>query len=298
VFVPYDAESLNFEMRVHYGPNPIRRAYFIVEALKWRSVEATYFPLAQACVAVSPEDAEAITRRWKDQDRSRMHVIPNGVQVTFFSPLQIEAVPNTIVMTGNMRALDTVTSIQWFLLHVLPLIRRAIPSATVEIVGRDPLPSLGALARQVQGVRLRGYVPDIRPHLARASIYAAPLRLGSGVKNRILEAMAMGKAVITTPLGARGLVAQPGRDLLTVLSEQRFADATIELLSDPSRRIAIGKAAREVVVAHHSWDAVGERVDSLLTSLQPQAGLDGVNLWSSSQWANKADEPQSLQRGG
>lgn len=272
VFVPYDAESVNFELRTRHGRDAIRRVYFRIEALKWRFVETHYYPLADACVTVTQEDAEAISRRWAASDRSRIHVIPNGVEITHFAPWPVPEIPDRILITGNMQAPDTLVSVQWFLQAVLPRIRRIVPTATVDIVGRDPLPSMRAIAAQVRDVTLWGYVSDLRPHLARASVYVAPLRLGSGVKNRVLEAMAMGKPVVTTPLGILGLRVQPGRHALTATTEDTFAAAVVELLRNRDRRQQVGRAAREAIVADHSWTAVGECVESMLNDLVLRVG--------------------------
>jgi len=272
VFVPYDAESVNFELRTRQGRDALRRAYFRIEVLKWQFVEARYYPLADACVAVTEEDARAISRRWRDSDRARIRVIPNGVEIDHFAPWPEPEIPESILITGNMQAPDTLVSMQWFLQAVLPRIRRAVPTATVDIVGREPLPSLRAMVAQVRDVTLWGYVPDLRPHLARASVYVAPLRLGSGVKNRVLEAMAMGRPVVTTPLGILGLRVQPGLHVLTATTEDAFADAVVELLGNRERRQQIGHAAREAIVAHHSWTTIGDSVESMLNEFVLRTG--------------------------
>lgn len=272
VFVPYDAESVNFQLRTRQGRDAIRRAYFRIEVLKWQYVEAHYYPLADACVAVTTEDADAISRRWVTSDRARIRVIPNGVEVTHFAPWPVPELPDRLLITGNMQSPDTLVSLRWFLQAVLPRIRRRVSTISVDIVGRDPLPSLSAMAAQVPDVKLWGYVPDLRPYLAQASVYVAPLRLGSGVKNRVLEAMAMGKPVVATPLGIRGLQVQPGWDVLTAVTEDAFADAVVELLRNGELRRRVGQAARETIVAHHSWLVVRDRLEHMLSDLRPPAG--------------------------
>ena len=267
VFVPYDAESVNFAMRARDGRDPIRRAYYRIETLKWRFVEANYYPLADACVAVTEPDAEAISRSWAASARARIRVIPNGVDTAQFAPLQSPEVSDRLLISGNLASFDTAFSVKWFLHGVWPQIRRQVPTATVEIVGRDPLPSLSSLTAKFSGVNLWGYVPDLRPHLAQAGVYVAPLRLGSGAKNRVLEAMAMGRPVVATPLAIQGLRVQPGRDVVVATTEDDFAEAVVGLLRDDDRRKQIGMAARGVIVANHSWTVISDRVEDLLHSL-------------------------------
>ena len=267
LFVPYDAESVNFRMRARDGRDAIRRAYYRVETLKWQFVETHYYPLADACVAVTEPDAAAISRGWAASDRARIRVIPNGVDTTHFAPLPLPDVPDRVLISGNLASFDTAFSMKWFLQAVLAKIRRHVPTATVEVVGRDPLPSLRSLTGRIRDVKLWGYVPDLRLHLAQASVYVAPLLLGSGAKNRVLEAMAMGRPVVATPLAIQGLRVQPGRDVVVATTEDEFADAVVELLQNDDRRKQIGMAAREAVVANHSWTVVSNHVEALLRSL-------------------------------
>jgi len=279
VFVPYDAESLNFRMRAREGRDAFRRAYYRVETWKWQFVETRYYPLADACVAVTERDGEVIARGWQSAVRSRLHVIQNGVDTTHFFPLPYPEQGNRLLISGNLASYDTAHSIGWFLRTVLPLIRRETPGATVEIVGRDPLPSLRSLTDQVEGVTLWGYVPDLRPHLARANVYVAPLLLGTGAKNRVLEAMAMGRPVVATPLAVQGLRVQPGRHVIVATTAGEFAAAVIRLLKEEGVANQMGSAAREAVLAHHSWSVVGSHVENLLRSLlEPWTTMKGPAL--------------------
>jgi glycosyltransferase involved in cell wall biosynthesis len=275
VFVPYDSESLNFKMRSRYVRGTLRRMYFRLEDWKWQLVEAHLYPLADACVAVSREDARSISRRWRPEARARIRVIPNGVDTAHFHPLPDLEVASRIVLSGNMDAIETEASVTWFLRAVLPGIRRRGTEATVEVVGRNPGVSLRRLAAEMGGVNVRGYVPDLRPYLASASVYAAPLRLGSGVKNRVLEAMAMARPVVATPLGVRGLEVRPGCDVVVAAQEDIFAEAVVRMLQDRAWREEIGRAARETILARHSWGVVMERVEALIRELSTPVGKDG-----------------------
>jgi glycosyltransferase involved in cell wall biosynthesis len=151
----------------------------------------------------------------------------------------------------------------YFVREILPLVRRAEPSATLSIIGRTPTPAVKRLADE-PGIEVTGRVDDVRPHVAAGSVYVVPLRIGGGTRLKIFEAMAMGKAVVSTTVGAEGLPVTPGQDILIEDDPQRFADAVVSLMRDPARRQRIEEAARAVVVARYDWSAVASDFEDAL----------------------------------
>ncbi len=279
VFVPYDSESLSIRSRLPYVRNPLRRVHGWLELRKWEFVEASLYCLADACVAVTEDDASVISRRWKDDSRNRLYVVPNGVDVRYFFPMGVREVDGRVVITGNMWSVESRLSVQWFLECVIPLVRARLRHVTVDIVGRDPAPSLLSAAKSVGGVFVHGYVPDIRPYLARGSVYVAPLRFGSGIKNRVIEALAMGKAVVATPEGVRGIKIRAGRDALVASTAEEFAEAVTTLLQDAELRRSMGDAGRVAVDTHHSWDVLASKIETLIAAVvagSPVARTDCV----------------------
>jgi glycosyltransferase involved in cell wall biosynthesis len=156
-------------------------------------------------------------------------------------------------------------AVRYFVGHVLPLVRSEVPDARFWAVGRRPLPALRALASEA--VTVTGTVDDIRPFLDRGAVCVVPLRSGSGTRIKIFEAMAMGKSVVSTTLGAEGLPVTHDRDILLADSPEEFARTIVALLRDPARRRRLGGAARELVERNHSWAAVGTQFEAILASV-------------------------------
>jgi glycosyltransferase involved in cell wall biosynthesis len=155
-----------------------------------------------------------------------------------------------------------VDAVLWFCEGVLPTVQRRCPAAHLYVVGKDPHPRLAGLAR-MPGVTLTGYVDDVRPYIAAATVYIVPLLTGGGTRLKVLEAMAMGKALVSTRLGCEGIPAAPGRDLELADGADQFAERVVTLLSDESRRLALGRAARSFVERHFDWHAVAAPLEQV-----------------------------------
>jgi glycosyltransferase involved in cell wall biosynthesis len=141
----------------------------------------------------------------------------------------------------------------WFAREVWPAVRAKFPQAEFRIVGRNPTAAVRALA-SIPGVNLVGQVPDVRPFVASAAVVVVPLRLARGVQNKVLEAMAMGKAVVAAPASLAALRTESGVHLLSASAPREWADAVCGLLSSPERRRELGAAARGYVEEHHHWE--------------------------------------------
>jgi glycosyltransferase involved in cell wall biosynthesis len=187
--------------------------------------------------------------------------VPNGVDTDYFVPTGEPEDPCSMVFVGSF-AFDpaNVDAATYLIRDVFPAIRRRLPQATLTVVGRDPPGEVLALSGE--GVRVIASPDDVRPYLSRASLVVLPMRSGAGTKVRIAAAMAMGKAILTTPLGSEGLDAVPGEDI-EVADSQAFADAAVELLSDPQRRREMGRRARTRAVSDLDWRIVGLRLEAL-----------------------------------
>ena len=192
--------------------------------------------------------------------------ISNGVDMAYFAPQGDDASPEagSLVFCGAMDYPPNVDAVVWFSDTVLPAIRQRLPETTFWIVGARPTRQVRALATRA-GVRVTGAVTDVRPFVAGAALSVAPIRVARGLQNKVLEAMAMGKAVVATPQAFEGIEAVPGRDLAVAADEPTaFAEAVLDLLLSPQAATAMGMRARACVEQRYSWAARLAPLEALL----------------------------------
>jgi glycosyltransferase involved in cell wall biosynthesis len=159
----------------------------------------------------------------------------------------------------------------WFVEEIMPRIERAVPEATLTIVGRNPTARVQALAEGRPRVTVTGTVKDVRPYLEAASVVVVPLRVGGGTRIKIYEAMGMERAVVSTTIGAEGLDVRDGTHLVLADDAAAFADAVIELLRSPERAAEIGRTAAAHVRTHFGWASVAEQFAERAVHPQPAA---------------------------
>lgn len=264
VYVPTDSVSLVLESRLARRGGGLERLRWAAEARMWRRLEADRFPRHDAVVFVAAADAESASRAWPAAPRGRLHVIPNGVDAEHFRPAGVPERPGGMLFTGNLWTHDSVRGAAWFIERVLPRIAEAVPEAVLQLVGRRPDASLRALASSDPRVEVMADVPDVRPYLGAAALYVCPLHSGGGIKNRLLEALAMGKAAVATSACAAALGAEPGRELRVADEPEAFAEAAAELLRDADARRRLGEAGRRLVLGRFTWDAGVRRIEAIL----------------------------------
>ena len=216
-------------------------------------------------LAVSEADKQTFTRLYPGAARRPIHVVRTGVDTKYFSPSPIVAERPHVVFTGSMDWLPNEDGMLFFANDILPEIRRAFPDATLSIIGRSPTPTVQRLADR-GGITITGRVDDIRPHVAEGSVYVVPLRIGGGTRLKIFEAMAMGKAVVSTTIGAEGLPVTSGENVLIADEPRAFADAVVRLLRDLQLRQRLEAAARRLVLEHYDWSAVATDFERALQS--------------------------------
>jgi glycosyltransferase involved in cell wall biosynthesis len=189
-----------------------------------------------------------------------IEVVSNGVDLAAFTQeAPVQEVPHQLILTGTMDYYPNTQGAIFFAEQCWPLIRAQMPDATWQIVGRNPPPEVQRLAH-LPGVTVTGWVSDVRPYLAASAVALAPLLVGGGTRLKILEALAMQKAVVSTSLGCEGLTVETGKHLLVEDQPERLAEAVITLLKEPERRRALGSAGRALVEELYSWERCGEQL--------------------------------------
>jgi len=196
--------------------------------------------------------SDAETRLFRSFSTAKSVTVPIGVNLEYFQPAYVDQQPLS-VFVGALDYRPNVDGLLWFCHAVWPEVMKSRPDARFSIVGRNPTSAIRRLGR-VPGVEVAGPVRDVRPFLARASIVVAPLRLARGVQNKVIEALAMGKAVVASPAAVAGLSARAGEHLLVAASESDWREAITRLLNDERRRRQLGASGRRHVETLHTWD--------------------------------------------
>jgi glycosyltransferase involved in cell wall biosynthesis len=194
----------------------------------------------------------------------------NGVDTDFFNPKHqspLKKKGKALVFTGMMDYLPNVEGITWFSDNVFPLIQNRFPDVILYIVGNRPSTDVKSLANR-KGIVVTGFVEDVRDYLSLADVCIAPLRIARGVQNKVLEAMAMGKATVCTPEALNGTRATPGRDIAIASDENSFSEKIIEFLSDPDKANQLGSNARRFVEKNASWESQLEILDDILRTVK------------------------------
>jgi glycosyltransferase involved in cell wall biosynthesis len=244
----------------------VPRLLYSVQHKRMRRYEADALKRFDGVLAVSDADRETFARLYPGQVRGPVHVVPTGVDTEYFAPAPDPA-SRELVFTGSMDWLPNEDAMLYFCREILPLVRKAEPEVRLTIVGRAPTPAVTRLAAEDSRVAVTGRVDDVRPYIRRAAVYVVPLRIGGGTRLKIFEAMAMGKAVVSTTIGAEGLDVEDGTHVRLADDPERFAAAVIDLIRHQPRREALGTAARALVAGRYDWGAVAGDMERALCAL-------------------------------
>lgn len=187
---------------------------------------------------------------------ANIDVVPNGTDIAYFRKRVAPRSSQALVFAGSMGWYPNADAMIHFAKDIWPTIRRRAPGATMNLVGSHPPAELVRIIRGDSRFRVLGFVDDVRPIIGDAAVYVVPIRVGGGTRLKIVDAMAQGKAVVSTTVGAEGLLVQNGRDIVLADEPESFAERVLELLSDVSAREALGEHARETVERVYSWDSI------------------------------------------
>jgi glycosyltransferase involved in cell wall biosynthesis len=229
-------------------------------------------------LVASHQDAHAFQElidEWKghrsfvdDADDPRITVLPNGVDLEYFAPNYGAREAQTIVLTGKMSYHANVTAALYLLNEIMPRVWQELPDALVHIVGQNPPASLTRRARESNGrVIVTGYVEDLRPYLACATLAVAPIVYSAGIQNKMLEAMAMATPVVATPQAISALALKPNVDVLVAEAAQTFSEQLVRLLRDSALAANLGRNGRAYVELNHDWVTVAERLEKVYKRL-------------------------------
>jgi sugar transferase (PEP-CTERM/EpsH1 system associated) len=261
----HNVESAMMGRRCRRERNVFKRLYFRQEAAKLSRYERAWCPRFDTNITVSGEDAAALAQAVPGL---RTDVIPNGVDISYFTPgPEEEEEEARLVFAGGMGWYPNRDAMLYFAEEIWPLLKQSRPAVQMTVIGRRPHARLVNLSRRDPNFVLTGYVDDVRPHLARAAVYVCPIRDGGGTRLKILDALAMGKPIVATSLAIEGTKCVPGRHALIADRPEEFATRVVQVLDDRELRRALSREARALAEEEYDWTFIGRRMNQLYSGL-------------------------------
>ena len=256
IITPYESYSLYLKRLIAEQGGLAPR----ITRLITRRFESFMFSPYRHTVVLSAEDK---TELLGINPKLKIEVIPNGIDLDYFDGHQEQRKAATLLFVGNYEYFPNVDAALLLAQRILPEIQRSIPDARLQLVGNAPPPEL--LALQSDSVEVTGRVPDIRPYYAQATAFICPLRIGAGIKNKLLEALAMRLPIVATPLSIEGIAAKQGEELI-VADLENIAASTIDLLQNPALQTKLAANSRALIEKQYSWQLVTDTYMRLYTA--------------------------------
>ncbi len=239
----------------------IKKYIYVDQTYKMRSIEAQKAKQFKGIFACSLDDQLLLSKLTVGLVPT--HVIPNGVDTDFFnSPIQLDEEPS-LVFTGSMDWLPNDDGITYFCKEILPLVWKENPRVKLYVVGKSPSKAVVQLAAEDKRVIVTGRVDDVRPYIQKSHVFIVPLRIGGGTRLKILEAMAMRKAIVSTTIGAEGIEYEKNVHMSLGDLPHLFAKSILDLLNDKQRMIAMGEKGRTLVCEKYDWHITGKKINAV-----------------------------------
>ncbi len=243
--------------------NPFYKFAYWTQQLAFQRYERALSPKFDAVTCTSDIDASVFKQYCS---KGAIEVIPNGVDVRHYHPDFTAEASAHLLYIGSMDWYPNENAVVFFADEVFPRIQKNVPDAVFWIVGGNPSRSVKKLAER-EGIVVTGRVPEVKPYFAEATVFVVPLRIGSGTRLKILEALAMGKAVVSTTVGAEGLNLKDGEEIFIADEPTPFAEAVTQMITSPKLRRRIGENGRTRVEQDYDWRRIGEKLHSLYTKI-------------------------------
>jgi glycosyltransferase involved in cell wall biosynthesis len=259
---PFDAAH-EWHRQVFVKSRGLKKISYGVQYALTRLYEKRIYEKFDACLVVTQLDKALLESL---NPRIQCRVIPNGVDVDYFSPGDRNEESACLIFVSSMHEPTAVAHVLDFYNEIFPLILRENPDVKLYLVGRDPSKEIISLSADPL-VSVTGYVTDVRPYVAKSTVFIAPEVLGTGMKNKVLQAMSMGKAVVTTTTGARGIAVNNKEHLVIADNFNEFAREIVSLLNDQNLRHRLGENARRLMEVRYSWEIVTNTLNEVLLNV-------------------------------
>jgi glycosyltransferase involved in cell wall biosynthesis len=221
------------------------------------------------CVVVSEIDRQLLRQMGINNN---LFVVPNGTNTEFFKSTGKKVIDNSVLWIGHMDVHTNKDAVLYFWREIYPILKKKYPEVKMTFVGTAPPKEIADAARADGHVRVTGFVDDIRPFIEEAAVMVVPIRIGSGTRLKILDAMAMGKAIVSTSVGCEGINVSNGRNILIADHPYDFANKTIGLLKSPDLRTNLGENALELAKSY-DWNLIREKQEAVYQDVAKRSRL-------------------------
>jgi len=261
VIQPYDAVSEWHRQVSEVSAKITLKILYKITTYLTRIYEKIIYPRFDKILVVTTIDKKILKQLTPELNT---FVLPNGVDINYFNPSNFKNKDKcSLVFVSNMSGEPTVSNVLWFYRSVFQKIKKEFPKVKLYLVGKDPAPEIQAL-RKDPNVIGTGTVKDVRPYISSASVVVIPMIAGTGIKNKTLEALAMGKAVVSTHIGIQGINGENLKHFIVADSPKHFSDAVIYLLHNPKIRKKLGYFARKLIIQKYSWHEIGKKINKII----------------------------------
>jgi sugar transferase (PEP-CTERM/EpsH1 system associated) len=282
VLFTHNIEAEVWQRQYQVAANPLWKAVFWWEYRGLARAERRYAALSAHVLAVSESNRQFFGTCAGGAEN--VTLIPTGVDTDYFRPAPNEELAGHLVFTGAMDWAPNHDAMEWFYRDILPSVRASVPDVETWMVGRNPSVKLRSLTAGDDRSHITGRVDDVRPYLNRGSVFILPMRTGSGTRLKVFEAMAAGKAIVSTPTGAEGLPVKHEENILLASTAEEFASSVVRLLRDAPLRRRLGQNARQLTETGYSWKAATDRLEEALERVvqknSQEMAVSGPTLWS------------------
>jgi glycosyltransferase involved in cell wall biosynthesis len=256
----HNIESHMLLRRADNEANVLKKWYFRQEGRRLQSLENIICPQFTLNITCSDIDSDRLKDIAKD-----IHVdeVPNGVDIGYFKPENTVQLNNSLIFVGTLSWYPNVEAVRFIGHKLWPALKSAIPDITIDVVGANPPDDIKQIGEIDEDFHVHGFVDDVRPYLSRSSVYICPIKDGGGTKLKILDALAMEKAVVAHPIACEGIQVENGLNVIFAETIEDYVHSIKSLLDNNRQRLSIGKAARELIEDKYTYEKVGKKLSDL-----------------------------------
>jgi len=259
----HNIESHMMLRRAEGTNNWLKKLYYYIEGKKLEKYERKVCPLFSVNITCSPLDSERLSNVC-----SGLYImeIPNGVDTNYFKPQQLDVVPYSLIFAGGLNWYPNLSAMEFFVYEVWPLLKEKCNNVVMDIIGQDPSQDLLDLSKSDPSLRIHGFVDDVRPYISRAAVYVCPISYSGGTKLKVLDALAMEKAIVANPVSCEGIDVENGKSVLYAIEPEEYVECIVKLFENDNLRVSMGKRGRQQIKELYSYENIGKRLSELYTS--------------------------------